>query len=347
MTDSVFGAEQTRYFFDLGPMEIIEAVESAGHRCTGRSFPLNSYENRVYEVEIEVDNPATRYDERKIIKFYRPARWTESQIRDEHEFIAELKEDEIPAIGPEVFADGDTLHKTASGDLWFTIYPKIGGRSTPEMSDMQLEWIGRLVARLHSVGARRSDVSRLALNTDTYGRANLEFLLSHDWVPRHYRDRYETVVNEICSLGERLLSPLESIRLHGDCHHGNLLWDESGPFFLDFDDMVTGPPVQDIWLLLTGRDAEARRQLNVLLDGYEQIRPFDRTSIRSIELLRSLRLIHFTAWIARRWQDPAFPRIFPHFNSEKYWHEQTHDLEEQLPLVRDSLEGGWEFGQDH
>jgi len=322
------------FFFSLTPDVVLRSVESAGLECTGRCLTLNSYENRVYDVEIEIPDGKP---ERRVAKFYRPGRWTREQILEEHAFIADLVDAEIPAVAPLRFPDGSTLQETSEG-IFYTLFPRVGGRSPEELSSEQLIRLGRLLGRMHGVAVSRPAPHRVSLNPSTYGLQNLEFLLRQHGLPLEIRTRYEQVVTKICELLEPRFSKLRLHRLHGDCHLGNLLWNERGPFFLDFDDMVNGPAVQDLWLILSGRPVQddlARNQLEDLLMGYEEFRDFDRSQISLIEGLRALRFVHYAAWIARRWKDPAFPAAFPHFNSVRYWDEQLRDLEKQLEILTD------------
>lgn len=340
MTERGGGAwgESTRFFFEITPERVLESVESGGFECTGRCMQLNSFENRVYDVELEL--PEGRQPgalNHRIVKFYRPGRWTREQILEEHEFLADLREAEIPAIAPLAFPDGETLKLTPRGDIWYALFPKVGGRAPDELTDEQLRRIGMLLARIHNVGAAKKAEHRLELNPTTYGYQNLEYLLSK-WVPLEYRSKYEAAVARICRIVEpwfKELAPSAIHRVHGDCHLGNLLWNQDGPFFLDFDDMVRAPAVQDIWLLTPGRDSETRQQREVMLEGYEEFRKLDRSTLRLLEPLRALRFVHYTAWIARRWDDPAFPAAFPEFGSHGYWADETNDLEEQLRLIRE------------
>lgn len=340
---SAWGDASTKFFHELTPDRILDAVErSLGVRCTGRALALNSMENRVYELEIELDeaprNPSARF---RIAKFYRPGRWNEQQIREEHEFLADLNELEIPAVAPLTFHDGDTLHQLQDTGLWYAVFPKIGGRSPDELHDDQLAQVGRLLARIHNVGASRPAQHRVVLTPETYGIANLRDLIDRGAIPSEVRSDYITTVESICRLSSPWFAESPSHRIHGDCHMGNLLSGREGMFFVDFDDMVSGPAVQDLWLLLPGRDEEAQRQMRILLTAYETMRPFDRRSLRLIEALRALRFVHFSAWIAKRWADPAFPRAFPHFGSSRYWVEQLADLREQLDLLEQT--GGMTF----
>lgn len=338
MTKSgIWGERETKYFFHLTPDRVLEAVEGAGIRTTGRCLVLNSMENRVYDVELEDDgtfdpkNPSSRF---RVIKFYRPGRWTREQILEEHEFLAELKGEEVPVIAPLAFPDGETLRLDDDSGIYYAIFPKMGGRAPDELADDQLAWIGRTLARLHAVGAKKAAKHRLSLDPDTYGRANLEFLLEKNLIPLEYERRYAETVTEICEVADRLFAGVPRQRIHGDSHLGNFLWHpDRGPLVLDFDDMVMGPPVQDFWLLFPGRDEETKRQWEVFLEAYETLRLFDWETLRLVEALRALRFVHFSSWIGKRWQDPAFQSAFPHYGSHQYWQEQTQDLEEQLELV--------------
>jgi Ser/Thr protein kinase RdoA (MazF antagonist) len=334
---ATWGSDQTQFFFSLTPDRVLEAVESAGLLCTGRCLTLNSFENRVYDVELELDDPILQKDpqaSRRVVKFYRPGRWSEAQILEEHEFLADLKAAEIPAIAPLPFPNGKTLLQTRESGIWYAIFPKVGGRAPEEFTDEQLERVGRLLARIHNVGAAREAQHRMELTVSTYGFSNLEFLLKGGFLPVEIAGRYEKTVREIARLSEPLFAEVPFFRVHGDCHPGNLLWNQQGPFFLDFDDMIRGPAVQDIWLLIPGRDAQARAQREVLIEAYSEMRDFNRKSLHLIEPLRALRFVHYSAWIARRWEDPAFPAAFPEFGSHAYWESETRDLEDQLELIR-------------
>jgi Ser/Thr protein kinase RdoA (MazF antagonist)/5-methylcytosine-specific restriction endonuclease McrA len=360
--ESAWGDDSTQFFYDLTPDRVLEAVENMGLPCTGRCSALNSFENRVYEVELDAAElegtpgfPASARNThsivwRRVVKFYRPGRWTREQILEEHAYIAALNEAEIPAVAPIILEPRDgspvgTLQQTVDG-LWYAIFPKVGGRAPDELDSEQLRRVGRFIGRMHSVGAARTaqrPSSRVRLNPTTYGRANLDFLLDGGFLPPEYESRYQDAVLEICDwldpkfkeLGARGALHL----IHGDCHRGNLLWNDQGPFFLDFDDCVVGPAVQDLWLLQPGRsdaagedDGSGRRAFDALLSGYQELRPFDHSQLSLVEGLRALRFVHYAAWIARRWEDPAFPLAFPQFGSHRYWGEETEDLERQLRL---------------
>jgi len=338
MTSSfAWGTAETKYFFELTPEKILDAVEASGLRCTGRCLTLNSMENRVYEVELELDegvvvkSPSERF---RIVKFYRPGRWSEAQILEEHAFLKDLHDAEIPAVAPIPFPDGRTLHQLPDLKIWYTVFPKIGGRSPDEFSREQLEQLGRLLGRMHQVGAARPAPNRIQLNPETYGLENLKFLVDSKSLPSDIESKYRHTVEEICRICKPWFDAITAQRIHGDCHIGNIVWGSQGPFFVDFDDMVRGPAVQDFWLIVSGRDEESQRQMNHLISGYEQMREFDWDTLRLIEPLRALRFIHFSAWIAKRWQDPAFTRTFTQFGTPRYWQEQLSDLQEQLELIQ-------------
>jgi len=321
------------FFFELTPDRVMDAVETGGVRCTGRCQALNSFENRVYDVEIESESP-DRFERHRVAKFYRPGRWSEAQIREEHQFLKDLRAAEIPVVAPVELADGDTLHEIAGVGIWYALFPKVGGRAPDELSPEELRRVGRLLARIHAIGVSREASHRLRLTPTVYGRENLAFLVSGQWIPLEYEARYRKAVERVCAIAEPWFAEFPMHRIHGDCHLGNLLSNQDGFFFVDFDDMLIGPAVQDLWLLLPRGSGEERRlALENLLEGYEEMRAFDRRSLRLIEALRALRFVHYTAWIARRWKDPAFPLAFPQFGSHRYWNDETEDLERQVTLL--------------
>jgi Ser/Thr protein kinase RdoA (MazF antagonist) len=326
----------TLHFFSLTPEHILDAVESVGYQCTGRCLALNSMENRVYEVEIELPehhkilSPSERF---VIVKFYRPGRWSRPQIQDEHDFLFNLTEADIPVVSPIVDSEGNSIFEDVKLKLFYAIFPKIGGRSPDELDESQCERVGRLLARMHSTGSLRTAKNRIHLSPETYGINNLSWLHTSGLIPLNYLERYRRAVEKICEISSPWFKDCDAIRIHGDCHLGNLIWGHDGPFWVDFDDMVTGPPVQDLWLMLPGRDDGIHHRFRKMIQAYEVMRPFDQRSIRLIEPLRALRFVHFAAWIAKRWDDPSFPRAFPQFGSDRWWAEQTRDLEEQLRII--------------
>ena len=329
--------DRTRFFYELTPERILDAVERLGLRCTGRCMALNSMENRVYDVEVEVAEPVeTPSDRFRIVKFYRPGRWTREQILEEHRFLLDLVEHEVPAVAPLELPGAETLATIEDIGIHYAVFPRVGGRMPDELDDDQLLQMGRLLARLHNVGATRDAPTRLRLDPATYGRANLAFLLEEGLLPDSGRERYRMLVERICDVSEPWFSETRYQRIHGDCHLGNVLHGRTGFFLIDFDDMVRGPCVQDLWLIVPGNDPASRAKLETLLEGYEQMRDFDRRTLRLIEALRALRVVHFSAWIGRRWEDPAFKRVFPDFGTERYWFEEIANLQEQSARIEEA-----------
>jgi Ser/Thr protein kinase RdoA (MazF antagonist) len=315
----------TDLFLSLTPHKVLEAVEAAGIFCNPVCYPLNSFENRVYEVECE--------DRTRIIaKFYRPGRWTREQILEEHRFLAELTEAEIPVCPTRPFPDGETLKPI--DHIHYCLFHRTGGRAPDELGEELFERLGRLAARIHNVGAAGACEHRVRLSADTYARADLAWLEERKRIPARLEARYLKAANAIADIADERLRDVEVHRIHGDLHLGNLLVRDGALHVLDFDDMVVGPAVQDLWLLLPGRDEAARREREIFIEAYEQLRRFDRGSLRLIEPLRGLRMIHYAAWLARRWHDPIFPRMFPHFGTDAYWQDEANALEEVLGLVR-------------
>jgi Ser/Thr protein kinase RdoA (MazF antagonist) len=337
MADFAWGNAATEFFYQLTPDVIFDAVErSTGQICTGRIQALNSFENRVYEIEIELPeqskNPSDHF---LIAKFYRPGRWSKEQIAEEHEFLLDLVTNEIPVIAPMKFLDGETIHILPNEKILYTVFPKCGGRSPDELDDEQLGRVGRLLARMHGVGAIKKARSRITINPETYGINNLNYILSEKLIPPDLEKSYTDTAKEICEISQPWFDAAEIQRIHGDCHFGNLLFGRDGFFWVDFDDCVVGPPVQDIWLMIPGRDDYGRQKLEILLEAYESMKEFDRRTLRLIEPLRALRFIHFSAWIAKRWKDPAFPKAFASFGEQRYWYEQLRDLQTQLQLIKE------------
>ncbi|MDF2462837.1 MAG: hypothetical protein K0Q43_1072 [Ramlibacter sp.] len=320
----------------LTPDVVMDALAAVGLRGDGRLMALSSYENRVYQAFLEepVEGHAA-----VVAKFYRPGRWSDAQILEEHAFSAELAAAEVPAVAPLVL-NGATLHQ--HGGFSFSVSPRRGGRA-PELDDGEvLEWIGRFLARIHVVGAARPFTTRPALDLRSFGIESRNWLLENDKVPLDVQSAWEKRCNEALrmiedtAVGGKASSGIRMIRLHGDCHPGNILWTPGqGPHFVDLDDARTGPAVQDLWMLLSGERVQRQRQLGALVDGYEQMREFDREELALIEPLRTLRLIHYSAWLARRWDDPIFPINFPWFGSSDYWQGQVLMLEEQIEAMEE------------
>ncbi len=333
-------------FATLSPDAILDAIDAvgarAGFRTSGQFFALNSYENRVFLVGLEsaADAPATATPPPPtlVAKFYRPGRWTDAQIREEHAFAEDLAQAEVPAVPP-LRLNSETLH-TAAG-FRFALFERRGGR-TPELSDPAVrERIGRFLGRLHAVGARRPFATRIRLDADTYGAEPGAYLLQHHWLPPELVEIYRGLLAQALDGVRRAFAAAAPRwqRLHGDCHPGNILWNEAapepGPHFVDFDDSVMGPAVQDLWMLLSGDRSEQEAQLRDVLEGYEMFADFDRAQLALIEPLRTLRLIHYAAWIARRWDDPAFPAAFPWFQTPRYWEGRILELREQIAAMQE------------
>ncbi len=338
MAKTVWGENETQYFYSLTPSAILNSFEQAsGYKTTGRCLALNSMENRVYELELEhEESPTSRkslWQNFRIVKFYRPGRWTRAQIQEEHDFLFELISNEIPVVAPLKFND-ESVFEDAETGLYFAIFLKIGGRQPDELTLDRVDQIGRLFARIHLVGQARSAQHRLRLNPITYGMDSLNFLLEHEILPPEIRDAYQDTVLEIVHASTPMFEATKFQRIHGDSHLGNILWGTEGPFVVDFDDFVMGPSVQDFWLMLPGRDRHAQDLLRRLITAYRQLKDFDHSDLRLIEPLRALRFVHFHAWIAKRWQDPAFPRAFEDFGTSVFWRIQLQDLRDQLTLIK-------------
>lgn len=313
-------------YADLTPDRVLAAIESLGLPTDGRMLALNSYENRVYQIGIEDAAPV-------IAKFYRPGRWSDAAILEEHGFTLQLAEHEIPAVPPAIIA-GRTLHE--HDGYRFSVTPRRGGR-TPELEDPTvLEWLGRLLGRIHAIGAVEPFKHRPTLDIRSFGEEPRAYLLAHDWIPADLLPAYRSVVDQALD-GIRhcyaRAGSISLIRLHGDCHRGNLLWTDAGPHFVDFDDARMGPAIQDLWMLLAGDRDEMSRQLAEVLAGYEDFAELDDRELHLIEALRTLRIIHHAAWLARRWEDPAFPAAFTWFGTQHYWQDHILQLREQIAAM--------------
>lgn len=320
-------------YAELTPDRVMDALTDLGLWPDGRLLALSSYENRVYRAHL--DEPV-QGSAAVVLKFYRPGRWSRAQIQEEHDFAAELLANEVPVVAPLVL-NGQTLHQSVGFD--FSVSPLRGGR-TPELDDFEvLEWIGRFLARIHTVGAAKPFAHRPTLDVQTFALEPAEWLQTHQMIPleveREWREAFAAALALVQEQMAEGASERRLIRLHGDCHPGNILWTPTelpggGPHFVDLDDARMGPAVQDLWMLLSGDRRQRTQQLSALLDGYEQVRDFDRAELKLIEPLRTLRLIHYSAWLARRWEDPIFPVNFPWFGTPDYWRGQVLMLQEQV-----------------
>ncbi len=312
----------------LTPDTLLDAIEDCGYRTDGRLLALNSYENRVYQVGVEDATPV-------IAKIYRPGRWSNEAILEEHAFTLELADAEIPVVAP-LSIEGSTLHDWQGYRL--AIYPRQGGHWPELNSREEREWMGRFIARMHAVGATRPFIHRPVLDIESFGHQSRSFLLEHDFIPAHIENAYLTLSQDLLAQVSAIFAAagnIRQLRLHGDCHPGNILWTEQGPHFVDLDDCRTGPAMQDIWMLISGDRFEMQSQLIDIIEGYEQFHDFDTRELQLIEPLRTLRIIHYAAWLARRWEDPAFPRAFPWFNTSRYWEDHILALREQAGLLNE------------
>jgi len=311
---------------NLTPDVILDAVESVGLRCSGSLLALNSYENRVYQVGIEDTTPM-------IAKFYRPGRWSDETILEEHQFALELTAHEIPVVAPWKSANEEALHHHAG--YRFALFPRWGGWALELDRLEQLAWMGRFIGRLHAVGASRKFLHRPTLDIQTRGYDSYHFLLENNFIPEHLKENYcRTVETVLKNVEQRFrdAGKLDTIRLHGDMHPGNVLWNNVGPHIVDLDDCMSGPAIQDIWMMLSGSETEVEVQLDHILRGYREFHDFNSRELQLIEPLRTLRMLQYSAWIARRWDDPAFPPSFPWFNTSAYWQEQLIHLRNQIEM---------------
>jgi len=305
---------------NLTPDLILDAIESIELHVTGSLFPLNSYENRVYQVGLDDGSDI-------ISKFYRPQRWSDEAIQEEHLFSQELVENEIPVVAP-IQIEGKSLFTYK--EYRFAVFEKRGGRS-PELDDMEhLRWLGRFLGRIHAVGRSQIFQHRVQLTPQRLGYESVSFLLDSDFIPQYLQHNYqvaaEAILDVVASQFEACLP--HNIRIHGDCHPGNILWTDKGPHFVDLDDTCMGPAIQDLWMLLSGDTPHMQKQFQAILDGYSTFCELDPAELSLIEPLRALRQLHYSAWLARRWDDPAFPMHFPWFNTPRYWEEHINDLRE-------------------
>lgn len=304
----------------LDPNLILNAIEHCGFKCSGSLLALNSYENRVYQVGLEDEAPI-------IAKFYRPFRWTNEAILEEHQFSQELITHEIPVVAPLANAAGETLHHYQT--FRFALFPRKGGR-TLELDNLeQLEWMGRFLGRLHAIGACQSFQHRSTLDIESHGYDSYRFLIENQFIPFEISTLYCQTVEALLKKVEahfHKVGHLNNIRLHGDCHAGNVLWNDAGPQIVDLDDCLMGPSVQDIWMLLSGDEHSIQQELHIILRGYEEFYDFNYRECHLIESLRALRMLRYSAWLARRWTDPAFPINFPWFNTLHYWQSHLQHL---------------------
>lgn len=327
-TRSDSGSNEVTSYEHLTPDVILDAIDAQGFSSSGSLLALNSYENRVYQLGL--------YDEGEsiesflIAKFYRPCRWSNAAILEEHQFSQELANEEIPVIAPLMNDHKQTLHEF--NGYRFALFPRRGGRA-PELDHAEnLKWLGRFLGRIHSVGSKQAFKHRQSMSIKVFGEAAFAYLIENDFIPAEIKHNYqvaaESLIQQISDKFDAV-GAYTRIRLHGDCHPGNILWTDKGPHFVDLDDCMTGPAIQDLWMLLSGSQDDMQRQLAKILEGYEMFRLFDPTELVLIEALRALRILNYSAWLARRWDDSAFPLAFPWFNTPRYWEDQLFTLREQ------------------
>jgi Ser/Thr protein kinase RdoA (MazF antagonist) len=314
-------------YSNLTPELVIDAVESAGYLSDLRISALNSYENRVYQVGIEESEPL-------IVKFYRPNRWSDQQIFEEHEFSYELYDAEIPVVPPIRHENGSTLLNY--NGYRFSIYQRRGGRA-PALDDLDsLHMLGRLVGRIHAIGAKKDFVERPSLDIKTFAENSYQFINEH-FIPEDLRIPYSTLCEDLITALKNSFknTDINPIRTHGDCHSGNILWRDDTPHFVDLDDSRMAPAIQDLWMFVSGDRQLQTAHINEIVEGYNEFYDFKPRELHLIEPLRTLRIMHYSAWLAKRWNDPAFPHNFPWFNSERYWSNHILELREQWALLNE------------
>jgi Ser/Thr protein kinase RdoA (MazF antagonist) len=341
MSSRVWGNNKTEFFDKLTPDKVLDAIELSGFKTTGRVLTLASMENRVFEVEVEGFESDNISDSFKIIKFYRPGRWSEKQIQDEHDFLFDLVANDIFVIAP-IKIEGQSVFTNTDG-LFYSIFPKKGGRACDEWTDLLLEQMGRLLARLHNTGQASIAQHRLKLDIQNFGENNLELILNSEYLPLEYKKSYESVCKTIFEISAPLFNNINYQRVHGDCHHGNIILNQGTPFLIDFDDMSMGPRVQDIWMVIPGRDQYSLNQRKVLLNAYTSMTDFNFQELKLIEPLRALRIIHFSAWIGHRFKDEAFKRVFQNFGTHQYWEKEIFDLKEQIGYIQSDLNNSYQY----
>lgn len=309
-------------FAQLNPVLILDALESLGIRVESGLLALNSYENRVYQFIAE---DSKRY----VVKFYRPQRWNKAQLLEEHSFSLELALHDVPVVAP-MLINGHSLHHYQ--DYSFALFESVGGRQFEVDNLEQVQWMGRFIGRIHQVSKSSQFMHRPQISTDEYLHQPAKELQTSALIPSGLQKPFFTILHQVIELSEKLYQNTSTIRLHGDCHPGNILW-RDGPTFVDLDDCRSGPAVQDLWMMLSGDRHQQSLQMTTLVEAYQEFCEFDPRQLLLIEPLRAMRMVHYMAWLSRRWQDPAFPHAFPWFADEKYWEQQILSLKEQFSAL--------------
>ncbi|MCC5814291.1 MAG: serine/threonine protein kinase [Leptospira sp.] len=330
-------------FFHLDLDQILNCIEDTGLNPTGHCLALNSLENRVYRIGVETSEDEDVGENGEghkqnlpsvVVKFYRPGRWTKEQIQEEHDFLFQLEESEIPVLTPMCAKNGETIHSSfiqpddKSHPIFYTLWPTLKGRIVEEFTNENLPAVGRLLARIHNIGSSERATHRINLDIENYGQPALNFILQKNFLTSHSQNRYQAIAEKIFDLYKEVSQDIPKFRIHGDCHKGNLLQNGESFTFLDFDDFMTGIPVQDLWMLLPFGEPESEYAIQTFMEGYQEFRDFEPHWFQAIEPLRGIRYIYYSSWVARRWEDPAFQNAFPHFGTESYWEKEIRDLEQ-------------------
>jgi Ser/Thr protein kinase RdoA (MazF antagonist) len=328
--------KETQHFHLLSPDHVMEAVEGLGKRLTGRIMALNSLENRVYDVELatQIDFGPGFSPTNVVVKFYRPGRWSKEQILEEHRFMDTLLEFEVPVVAALEF-NGSTLHLHEETNLWFALFPKVQGRLKDELIKDELDQVGRLIGRIHNIGSMAPFSHRFKLTPQTFvksSRLELERIMPVDFVSFTH---YLKLLEQLETLLEPMFANQTVQRIHGDFHRGNIVWTSAGPKAVDFDDCITGPIEQDLWLLFPGQDEDSLKDRERFLDAYKEMTRTSHIQMNLTEPLRTMRMVHFNAWITKRWEDHSFQRMFPQFPTSNYWDQQLIDLRVQIGLIQD------------
>lgn len=332
--------QETKHFHALSPDQVMKAAEIQGQRLSGRILALNSLENRVYDIELtsKLDFGKEFSSTNLILKFYRPGRWSEHQIKEEHHFLKTLLEFEVPVVAP-LEVNGTTLHLDRDTNLWFAFFPKVQGRLKDELIKEEIEQAGRLIGRIHNIGSMGEFKNRLALTPQTFIDSNEIALTNVQLIDHQSFHNYLALLPQISQLVQPIFQGLQLQRIHGDFHRGNIVWTSGGPYAVDFDDCLTGPIEQDLWLLFPGKDQYSTDERERFLAAYREMTRKEVIKTNLTEILRTMRMIHFNAWIAKRWEDHSFQRVFPQFTSAQYWDQEYLDLRSQYSFIRENGTG--------